>query len=666
MFETNSKNKMTAVVVVALFILSAFAVMLAPVQADSDGDYTNKGFTINMRVDDTFSYTPKSNLDDTKFSWEIPQNTLSNSDVLSYNQEAKTFAQGASISYTPKASGNLTFVLNAVWEKDGLRQTATQTIHVLVLDRIAVTNTDNFTDTINLSANSAQSSNLKTYVLTGGNGTASFTAPAVYSDYDEGTDTGTPSQGVITAAISNNSLVLGNADNPAQGVYYVVTTASYDYDSKFVNTDVAATSATESKRIVITVVVGDGLGLEKTHSSTVIGLEGETAQYSTGNPFVVTVINDDAVTDLEISKGALDTASSTGWASDVKRDAYHSETIIVQGANHSNSAIVNLPTQGWSNEDLAGQSAKMVFNVSLDANDGEGNPINTVNVPYTLTVYYSLAFTTTPVNQSVSLYSSSNNGLNVLLTATVLGAKTLMYDWGDNSPATPVEISGTDNTFITATHTYAKAGTYFVRVIASNDFGDSVFITPYTTGTNFMLDTNRSITAGDVQAQIEGDDITLTGHPEVTGEGDHSEIAFKWSYKEPGMSAYKLITPSDKPAFVKSVDNALVMDKNAIKSGTVFSLVASTVFEDDDDPMESEPSTYTFTVSGDFFAEHGWLFIIFLILTILGLIAIFYFGYQVIQVYVLTIVFAILAIALFFCKDFGGVWDAIAGLFGAR
>jgi len=657
MFEIGYKNRITALVTAALLMATALMVMLVPLQADDSADYTNKGFTINMRVGDTFSYTPRSNLDDTRFSWVItPYELGNNENVLTYNKNPEI--QGnATITYTPEEVGDATFFLNAVWQKDGLRQTATQTIHVIVLDRIAVTNTENFTDTVNISANSAENNILRTYTLTGGDGRATYSEPVVFTDYNDNTGEGTPSEGIINATIDGYDLIISNTSNPEPGTYTVVAEASYSYDGCY-NGDVSSTTAYESKTIIITVNVGDGLNLANTSSSAVIGQIGEdiiNQSYRSGNPFTISVINSNNVTDLTIQKGQLDVNLSEGWVSTENRSAYHEGVDVTQDDETANQAEITLPTNGWSSEAINGQSAKLVFDIDLDGNDLEGNAINTVSVPYTLTLYASLAFITTPVNEEVNIHASSSNGLEVLLTATVIGARTIMYDWGDGTPATPVAITSTTSTFVSANHTYAQPGTYFVRITASNDVGDSVFITPYTTGTNFTLDDDQSIDAGKIDATIDGDTVTLSGNPTVTGAGEHSEIEFIWSYRTPGMDEPQVITPSDKPGFVRSVGNALILDKGQISSGTVFFLTVSTQFEGSSEPLVSEASSYTY-VSGDFFEEHGLLFVIFLAIFILGLVAIFYFGYQILPAYIITIVSAILAVILFFHKDFGGLF----------
>ncbi len=63
-----------------------------------------------------------------------------------------------------------------------------------------------------------------------------------------------------------------------------------------------------------------------------------------------------------------------------------------------------------------------------------------------------------------------------------------------------------------------------------------------------------------------------------------------------------------------------------------------------------------------FFDDHGYLFIVFLILAGLLVFAAFYLGYQIPPVLIAIPVCVVLAVLLFFYKDFGGIIDALKGL----
>ena len=64
-----------------------------------------------------------------------------------------------------------------------------------------------------------------------------------------------------------------------------------------------------------------------------------------------------------------------------------------------------------------------------------------------------------------------------------------------------------------------------------------------------------------------------------------------------------------------------------------------------------------------FFDEHGFVFVIFLILAALMMFVAFYMGYQIPPVLISIPVFVVLAVLFYFYKDVGGIVDAIRGLF---
>ena len=70
------------------------------------------------------------------------------------------------------------------------------------------------------------------------------------------------------------------------------------------------------------------------------------------------------------------------------------------------------------------------------------------------------------------------------------------------------------------------------------------------------------------------------------------------------------------------------------------------------------------TATDDFFAEHGWLFIVFTVFAIALAFAYGLFGFKHPIVIVAIAIFAVLAVLCFVYKDFNGIWNAIQALFG--
>ncbi len=91
--------------------------------------------------------------------------------------------------------------------------------------------------------------------------------------------------------------------------------------------------------------------------------------------------------------------------------------------------------------------------------------------------------------------------------------------------------------------------------------------------------------------------------------------------------------------------------------GTTTSKVMYAVGQD----AVTTPTTASDTKDKGFFEEHGYLFLVFVLIVIGLLVAFFFFGIQHPYVLLAAIVCAILAVALYFYGDFSGIVDAIRG-----
>lgn len=185
-----------------------------------------------------------------------------------------------------------------------------------------------------------------------------------------------------------------------------------------------------------------------------------------------------------------------------------------------------------------------------------GEPVQSAAVPFTVRIYADLSFTTAPTIENVFAKSSSGNPLDMVVSATFVGATSVTYNWGDGKRTT-IEMDPDDDHPVSATHLYDTGGIYSITVTASNANGDRT-------------------------AQVLYD--ATTGQQIVTDE-------------------------------------------------------------DGDD---------------GFLDQHGWLWMVFVILTILMIIG-YVFAVQHPLFVIGAIVCAILAILLFVYIDFGGIADAIGG-----
>ncbi len=80
-----------------------------------------------------------------------------------------------------------------------------------------------------------------------------------------------------------------------------------------------------------------------------------------------------------------------------------------------------------------------------------------------------------------------------------------------------------------------------------------------------------------------------------------------------------------------------------------------------DSTLDVAPDTTDSDKKTGFFEEHGYLFLVFILILVGLLVAYFYFGIQHPFVLLLAIVCAVLAVALYVYGDFGGIIDALKG-----
>lgn len=118
-----------AVALAAMILACSFAVVVTSEEADAADS------TIELRVGDTFSYTPKTNL----------TSTITASGTAMQSSGGWLTLSNGVLSGSPEASGSSSVTLTASWTSGSLSQTATQTINFTVYDRIAITSASSAT-----------------------------------------------------------------------------------------------------------------------------------------------------------------------------------------------------------------------------------------------------------------------------------------------------------------------------------------------------------------------------------------------------------------------------------------------------------------------------------------------------------------------------------------
>ena len=521
-------QKMLAMAVVAMFAICSLSVIVA---AESDAEYNNgKTYYINARVGDAFDYKVTANLTGTTFS-ATPQTAIG----LTWDGTDKLSATSFVKSTDPVSQ-----VINAHWEANGLTQDATQTIQFTVNNRISLSDNDG-AQTIGLlktdsSASSSSPKQIHTVSITDSPSETSWGTPS----YSANADT------YFKATASGTALNFTRiASEVPVGTYTITTDASYNFTPN--GKDIGGNAITDSKTYVLTIVVAEDVTLVAQKLYAI-------ADKGTKN-FDVEVKNAEGITTLTPSVTPADSYASVSTAS-----PYSSITLSVD-TNHTTFDEVTDNDKDYTIT-ISATGTKTV--------EGVSNPFTTTSQTYTLKMYASLAFTSTPsFTQKSSTYASTENSMKVLLTNTIAGAKTITYNWGDGVVETK-DVTGTGSTYYTADHTYARAGLHTITITASNDFGNKATYIMYNAG----------------------EEGSIPNESEETPDNG--------------------ATNTEKPGF---------------------------------------------------FDEHGYQFIIFAVITILALVAFFYFGIQNPIVIIIAVISAILAVCTFAYCDMSGFIEELKGLF---
>ena len=638
MFKNETKTRMMAMAVVAMFMLTAFSVVLAE---DSDAtEYNNASYTINMKVGDTFTYSPTANLEGTTFSWAKTSGDDLITGATAFTPAASV--NGTTFTFTPAASGDMTVRLTASWTGEGsITQSAYQDLIFNVVNRLTVTQSSSsggssaaVTDSASASSASASVSLTEgfstaqtyTFTVSGGQSPTFSAAPTIKKGDDASTaittNYNTSGTSTITVTVPVGTVA---------GTYTVLMPTSFTISG----TSGSSTTATQTKNLTLTITIAPGMTISQDGPFyTVIG----DSDYE---DLEFTMTNTNAVTTSTIVWNN-DATGDSGWATSGMGQTYF-ENNTQATSNDKLTYTITLPiTATYTNSLIASQSATVNFTVSATATGNGGAAVST-SKDFTLTVYWDLKFTSTPVmnGEDVRTFNSSANGLSVLMSTNVQGAKKVVYDWGDGKSNVQDVTTGVDN-FLTTSHTYAKAGTYLIQVTASNDFGDTTVITPYSTGDDV------TVTEPCVVTILDGKDAAKTvGSITVSKDSTFAikDIVINEHYD---MSKKKIVNLYTAPAGDDGKFNAETLWKSTDKV-----TADKTLYAEIEDKSATE----------NFFDEHGWLFIAFIVLAILALVAYFRFGIQHPVVLVAAGVFVIFAILCFVHKDFAGIWDAITGIF---
>ncbi len=546
-----AKSKLLAFGVVAMFVLCAVSCVA---DADATGPYggvtsdsagKDQKCTVDLATDQKFTYSGiTTNLStagygDVTITWGNPSSLGADQTGA---KDKLTFADDDTSAKTKKLTGSFdtagTYVgvLTATWEHDDgagskINQTATQTITFNVTDNIEITKTT--TAGYALKDKTASGDTILTIPYKGYGATMATAYQTGDGLSAESDSPFTISQVATTDDKSGNILVKTSKIPVTAGVWSVKITLSN-----------ATTGSTDNVTITLSVYNQIAITNKTVHYYT---YEGSTAN---SDGFEFKVDNGTAKDGMTI-----DDELSFDPADDVLTEGSDKRHVEIETSTNFNGTPGDIIGDGTSAD------YKATLKVTQTVTSGESSATVSDEATFTLTVYRSLAFMTTPAVSGYNVTPTAAGSNSITLSSYISGAKSVKFDWNDGSTTESI-VTGTAANY-SVNHTYAKAGVYLITISATNDMGTTTSKVMYSVG----------------------QDSTVT--PDTTTDDK----------KDTG-----------------------------------------------------------------FFDDHGYLFIVFLILAGLLVFAAFYLGYQIPPVLIAIPVCVVLAVLLFFYKDFGGIIDAIKGL----
>ena len=248
-----------------------------------------------------------------------------------------------------------------------------------------------------------------------------------------------------------------------------------------------------------------------------------------------------------------------------------------------------------------------------DFNDGSTNRTVYDEKNITVRTYAQLKFMEGPSMSNITQTVSNSNPLEVNISTTVSGAKTITYDWGDGQM--DVDTSNGDTQLKSRTHTYSQIGNYQITITAQNEKGTKSMTTL------FYADESVLIPYYDI------DDPTGTEPKAISIVDD--KISMDNIYVPEGKKILNVYKDQQKKYpydFSKPVSENWGEDENKV------------LFVE-----YGEKSLMDY---------HGWIFIVASIICILLIIVTVYFGMYIPSMFALIALSAIIAVAAFITNDF--------------
>lgn len=437
---------------------------------------------LSMTSGDTFSYTVCTNIAATI--------------TISGTASSWLTVSGYKVSGAPTVSGTYDLVITATANTSGQSQTATQTVNIIVFDRLMMRVGDLFSYTVvtNITSSTSISGTATSWLtVTGNTISGSPTASGTYAldvtatantsgvsqtasqsisiQVCERVTVSTPSSTASAAVGTSSGSILKTFASGKEWTGPSETTVSCVGSSGLFTWD----SSSEALKLTRSVVASD-VGTYTVTWTVSYNPSGYEVADTQTHVLTISIYSDLVITaqtlyNTYVGHGSHQITITTNHDSD--------GSTITKTANipSSLSAYVSISngvvTYDFDKYTTSSSTTYDTVSFTISASGSLGDvSYTTASQTITMRVYPMLEFVDLPtVSKNVSVISTTDDNLDLILTADIAGAKDIRVYWGDGT-FTKIDSTGGHLAGYTARHQYASEGDYNITIVASNDIGD--------------------------------------------------------------------------------------------------------------------------------------------------------------------------------------------------
>lgn len=523
-----TKSKILALGIVAMFMMTGVFCF------GSDAD-SNKTYTVNLFTGSHYEYTPSVNI--ATGTTEFTATGLSSGMTFTNNTLAFNAPSTPNQNY-----GAVT--ITATWtsaESSSVTQTASQIINFKVWQAPAITAPS---ENINTYSTVAAGTTIATPTITGQG--ATITSVEIRNSQTNQTS----SDFTYSTASDGKSCIVSTAKtNMTPGTYVVKVNGRGEVNA---NGDSHANTITSNVSAQFNVVVLAGASDAVLEPTTYVTYYGQNEGPS-------------GATTTYIEEGVTLTPGTIADAVISVKDSANTN-IVANGPLQNKTLRINTNAV-----QVTGANAQIV-NFKLNLHSDAQNLDKDFNC--TVKIYPTLEFTEAPTIATFNAVAGGNEGLTVRTNIEFAGAKTITYNWGDNSAPQTITLNG--QTSYEITHDYTKSGLYTITATVMNDYGTVQSTRSYNADTGESTET--------VSAHIKATTTTENGKKMlVLSVADDSILPadphYKW-YKGTVNESNKIGTAS-----------TCSVEISTIEKGDVFTLTVANAAEN---PTATSTTTYTY------------------------------------------------------------------------